>query len=76
MEGETVDEEYASSCITDLKAEASRQEKHTLLRVQNFRSTHCSASELLLSADGISVLSIHGTSTRANVCGLSLLGGT
>ena len=78
-QGETVDEEYVSSRIADLEAEASRQEKHALSMYGMLEGSDPRIAPLRralavwgLTADDIGVLSIHGTSTGANVRGLSL----
>ena len=78
-QGETVDEEYISSRIADLETEASRQEKDALLMYGMLAGSDPRIAPLRralavwgLTADDIGVLSIHGTSTGANVRDFSL----
>ena len=78
-QGESVDEEYISSRIADLETEASRQEKHALAMYGMLEGSDPRIAPLRralavwgLTADDIGVLSIHGTSTAANVRDVSL----
>ena len=76
-QGEAIDEDCISSHIADIETEASCQEKHAL-RLMMYGmlqgSDPCIAplQQALavwgLMADDIGVLSVHGTSTGANVC--------
>ena len=73
-QGEAVDEDYISSRIADLEIEASRQEKHALAMYGMLEGSDPRIAPLRralaiwgLTADDIGVLSIHGTSTGANV---------
>ena len=75
-QGEAVDEDYVSSRIVNLETEASRQEKDALFRI-TYGMLEGSDPRIAplrrafavwgLTADVIGVLSIHGTSTAANV---------
>ena len=76
-QGEVIDEDYVSSCIADVEAEAS-QEKHALAMYGMLQGSDPRIAPLRralavwgLTADDIGVLSIHGTSTGANVCEVS-----
>jgi hypothetical protein len=73
-QGETVNEEYISSRIANLETEASSQEKHALSMYGMLEGSDPRIAPLRralavwgLTADDIGVLSIHGTSTGANV---------
>ena len=71
---ETVDEEYFATRVADIEREAARQEKDALAvygmlegadeRIAPLRRALATWG---LTADDIGVLSIHGTSTGANV---------
>ena len=74
-QGETIDEDYLSSRIVNIETEASRQEKHALAMYGMLQGSDPRIAPLRralavwgLTADDIGVLSIHGTSTGANVC--------
>lgn len=69
-----MDDEYLSSRIADIEKEAARQEKESLATYGMLEGTDPRISPLRralavwgLTADDIGVLSIHGTSTGANV---------
>jgi len=71
---ETIDEEYIASRIADLEKQAEQQEKEALAMygmLEGFDPRIAPLRRALavwgLSADDIGVLSIHGTSTVANV---------
>lgn len=73
-EGEAVDDEYFSSRVSDIELEATRQEKDALATYGMLEGTDARISPLRralavwgLTGDDIGVLSIHGTSTGANV---------
>jgi fatty acid synthase subunit beta len=75
-QGEAIDEDYLSSRIADIESEASRQEKYALafklygmLQGSDPRIAPLRRALAVwgLTADDIGVLSIHGTSTGANV---------
>ncbi len=73
--GETVDSEYVSSRIVNLEKEAVRQEKDALAMYGMLEGSDPQIAPLRralavwgLTADDIGILSIHGTSTGANVC--------
>jgi fatty acid synthase subunit alpha, fungi type len=75
-QGEAVDEDHISSRVADIEtlAEASRQEKHALAIYGMLQDSDPRIAPLRralavwgLTADDIGVLSIHGTSTGANV---------
>ena len=77
-QGEAIDEDYVSSRIADIETEASRQEKHALAMYGMLQGSDPRIAPLRralavwgLTADDIGVLSIHGTSTAANVCEVS-----
>jgi fatty acid synthase subunit alpha len=79
---ETIDEEYIASRIADLEKEARRQEKEALAvygMLEGFDPRIAPLRRALavwgLTADDIGVLSIHGTSTVANVRGLPFFDG-
>jgi fatty acid synthase subunit alpha, fungi type len=78
-QGEPADDEYFSSRVADIEKEASRQEKDALSSYGMLEGTDPRISPLRralavwgLTADDIGVLSIHGTSTGANVRFFSL----
>jgi hypothetical protein len=73
-QGEPADDEYFSSRVADIEKEASRQEKDAIAMYGMLADTDARISPLRralavwgLTGDDIGVLSIHGTSTRANV---------
>ena len=73
-----IDEDYISCRIADLETEASRQEKDALSTYGMLEGSDPRIAPLRqalaiwgLTADDIGVLSIHGTSTGANVCDLT-----
>ena len=73
-QGETVDDEYISSRVANLETEASRQEKDAISMYGMLAGSDPRIAPLRralavwgLAADDIGVLSIHGTSTGANV---------
>lgn len=73
LEGEVVDE-YFSSRVADIENEAKRQEKDALAMYGMLEGADARISPLRralavwgLTGDDIGVLSIHGTSTGANV---------
>ena len=73
-QGEVVDEDYISSRVADLETEANHQEKHALAMYGMLEGSDPRIAPLRralavwgLTADDIGVLSIHGTSTGANV---------
>jgi fatty acid synthase subunit beta len=73
-QGEPVDEEYFASRVADIEKEASRQEKDVLALYGMLEDVDARISPLRralavwgLTGDDIGVLSIHGTSTGANV---------
>jgi fatty acid synthase subunit alpha len=77
-QGEVIDEDFVSSRIADIETEASRQEKHALAMYGMLQGSDPRIAPLRralavwgLTADDIGVLSIHGTSTAANVCEVS-----
>ena len=74
-QGESIDQEYLSSRVVDIEKEAVRQEKDALAMYGMLEGTDPRIAPLRralavwgLTADDIGVLSIHGTSTNANVC--------
>ena len=73
-QGENLDDEYFSSRVADIEKEASRQEKDAIAMYGMLEGTVARISPLRralavwgLTRDDIGVLSIHGTSTGANV---------
>lgn len=73
-EGDAVDEEYFSSRVSDIELEAARQEKEALGTYGMLEGADARISPLRralavwgLTGDDVGVLSIHGTSTGANV---------
>jgi fatty acid synthase subunit alpha len=73
-QGEPIDQEYFSSRIADIEKEAVRQEKDALAMYGMLEGSDPRVAPLRralavwgLTADDIGVLSIHGTSTNANV---------
>ncbi|KAK7463431.1 fatty acid synthase alpha subunit Lsd1 [Stygiomarasmius scandens] len=71
--GEQVDDDYFSSRVSSIEEEAVRQEKHAVAMYGMLEGNDPHVSPLRralavwgLSADDIGVLSIHGTSTKAN----------
>jgi hypothetical protein len=76
-QGESIDQEYFSSRVADVEREAVRQEKDALAMYGMLEGADPRVAPLRralavwgLTADDIGVLSIHGTSTSANVCHL------
>lgn len=74
-QGESMDKGYISSRVADIEKEAVRQEKDALAMYGMLEGTDPRIAPLRralavwgLTADDIGVLSIHGTSTSANVC--------
>ncbi|KAJ7285205.1 fatty acid synthase [Mycena rebaudengoi] len=72
-EGASVDEEYFASRVADVEKEATRQDRDALAMYGMLEGTDPRVSPLRralavwgLTADDIGVLSIHGTSTKAN----------
>ncbi|KAJ7762020.1 fatty acid synthase [Mycena maculata] len=72
-QGEPVDDEYFSSRVADIEKEAVQQDKHALSMYGMLQGTDPRVSPLRralavwgLTADDVGVLSIHGTSTKAN----------
>jgi hypothetical protein len=73
-QGEALDDDYFSSRVADIEKEASRQDKDALASYGMLEGADPRISPLRralavwgLTADDIGVLSIHGTSTGANV---------
>ena len=73
-QGEPADDEYFSSRVADIEKEASRQEADAIAMYGMLEGTDARISPLRralavwgLTGDDIGVLSIHGTSTAANV---------
>jgi fatty acid synthase subunit alpha len=73
-QGEAVPEDYFSSRAADIEAEAAKQEKDALAMYGMLEGADPRIAPLRralavwgLTADDIGVLSIHGTSTAANV---------
>ena len=73
-QGEPVNDEYFNSCVADIEKEAGRQEKDALATYGMLEGADARISPLRralavwgLTGDDIGVLSIHGTSTGANV---------
>ena len=78
-QGEAVDEDYISSRIANIETEAGHQEKHALAMYGMLEGSDPHIAPLRralavwgLTADDIGVLSIHGTSTAANVRDISV----
>lgn len=74
VQGEAPDDEYFSSRVADIEKEARRQEKDAIAMYGMLEGTDDRASPLRralavwgLTGDDVGVLSIHGTSTKANV---------
>ncbi|KAE9396321.1 hypothetical protein BT96DRAFT_996816 [Gymnopus androsaceus JB14] len=72
--GETVDKEYYLSRVAAIKQEAARQEKEALATYRMLEGSDPHIAPLRqalavwgLTIDGINVLSIHSTSTQANI---------
>lgn len=72
-QGESIDDEYVSSRVTQIESEAARQEKDALAVYGMLVGNDPHISPLRralavfgLTGDDIGVLSIHGTSTQAN----------
>ncbi|KAJ6624064.1 fatty acid synthase [Mycena sp. CBHHK59/15] len=72
-QGESVDDEYFSSRVSNIEKEAAQQDKDSLAMYGMLEGTDPRVSPLRralavwgLNADDIGVLSIHGTSTKAN----------
>ncbi|GLB40343.1 putative protein with domain of unknown function (DUF1729) [Lyophyllum shimeji] len=72
-QGETIDEEYFSSRVSNIEKEAAQQEKDALAMYGMLEGSDPRIAPLRralavwgLTADDIGVLSIHGTSTNAN----------
>lgn len=80
-QGEAADDDYFSSRVADIEKEANRQEKDALAMYGMLEGTDDRISPLRralavwgLNGDDVGVLSIHGTSTGANVgCESSLV---
>jgi fatty acid synthase subunit beta len=77
-QGEPVDDEYFSSRVANMEKEAAQQDKDALAMYGMLEGTDPRVSPLRralavwgLGADDVGVLSIHGTSTKANVSSLS-----
>jgi fatty acid synthase subunit alpha, fungi type len=75
QQGESIDQGYLSSRVADIEQEAVRQEKDALAMYGMLQGADPRIAPLRralavwgLTADDIGVLSIHGTSTNANVC--------
>jgi fatty acid synthase subunit alpha, fungi type len=73
--GDALDQELLSIRLADIEKEARRQEKEALATYGMLEGSDPRISPLRralaiwgLTADDIDVLSIHGTSTSANVC--------
>lgn len=73
-QGEVIDDEYISSRISDIEKEAKRQEKDALAMYGMLEGADPRIAPLRralavwgLTADDVGVLSIHGTSTNANM---------
>ena len=73
-QGEPANDEYFNSRVADIEKEASRQEKDALATYGMLEGTDARISPLRralavwgLTGDDVGVLSIHGTSTGANV---------
>lgn len=73
--GESTDEEYFSSRVANIEKEAAQQEKDALAMYGMLEGSDPRVAPLRralavwgLTPDDIGVLSIHGTSTGANVC--------
>ncbi|KAF4614083.1 hypothetical protein D9613_007929 [Agrocybe pediades] len=71
--GETVDEDYVSNRVASIEQEAARQEKDALAQYGMLEGSDPSIAPMRralavygLTADDIGILSIHGTSTKAN----------
>lgn len=74
-QGESIDQEYLSARVADIEKEAARQEKDALAMYGMLEGTDPRIAPLRralavwgLTADDVGVLSMHGTSTVANVC--------
>ncbi len=74
--GEEIPDDYVPSRVADIEAEAARQEKDALAMYGMLEGSDPRIAPLRralavwgLTADDIGVLSIHGTSTNANVSG-------
>lgn len=74
-QGQPLDEEYIATRVSNMEKEASRQESDALGMYGMLEGNDPSIAPLRralavwgLTADDIGVLSIHGTSTKANVC--------
>jgi len=68
LQGEPADEEYFYSRQADIEKEAGRQEKDALATYGMLEGAlHRALAVWGLTGDDIGVLSIHGTSTGANV---------
>ena len=72
--GDTVDPDYVASRVADIEREAARQEKDAIATYGMLEGTDPRIAPLRralavwgLTADDLGVLSIHGTSTGANV---------
>ena len=81
-QGELVDDDYFSSRVADIENESVRQEKDAMAMYGMLEGTDPRIAPLRralavwgLTADDIGVLSIHGTSTNANVSGSRTLRG-
>lgn len=72
--GDSVDDEYFATRVADIEKEAARQEKDAISTYGMLEGTDARIAPLRralavwgLTADDLGVLSIHGTSTGANV---------
>jgi len=72
--GEALEEDYISNRVASIEREAARQEKDALAQYGMLEGSDPSIAPMRralavfgLTADDIGVLSIHGTSTKANV---------
>lgn len=79
-QGDASDDEYFSTRVADIEQEAKRQERDALAQYGMLEGYDARVSPLRralavwgLTGDDVGVLSIHGTSTNANVSGSLLL---
>ena len=79
-QGEEIPNDYVPSRVSDIEAEATRQEKDAMSTYGMLEGTDPRIAPLRralavwgLTADDIGILSIHGTSTNANVSGQKTL---
>ena len=82
-QGEEITNDYVPSRVADIEAEAARQEKDALAMYVILEGSdpriaplRCALPVWGMTADDTGVLSIHGTSTNANVSGYRLSGKT